>query len=154
MDLFEQVKKQGDQVRQLKADKATKEDVLAAVDLLKKLKLEFKESTGQDYNADSPPDGSVAEAKEKVDEGFMIFPRFIFSITEKPAGDVVTPWDVQATDDKGVDYAKLIERFGSTPISQELLDRCEKLTGKKVHRFLRRGIFFSHREFEQILGQL
>ena len=73
MDLFEQVKKQGDQVRQLKADKATKEDVLAAVDLLKKLKLEFKESTGQDYNADSPPDGSVDEAKEKVDEGFMIF---------------------------------------------------------------------------------
>ena len=59
----------------------------------------------------------------------------------------------QASDDKGVDYAKLIERFGSTPISQELLDRCEALTGKKVHRFLRRGIFFSHREFEQILGK-
>ena len=68
MDLFEQVKKQGDQVRQLKADKATKEDVLAAVDLLKKLKLEFKESTGQDYNADSPPDGSVAEPKVKVEK--------------------------------------------------------------------------------------
>ena len=62
------------------------------------------------------------------------------------------PW-FQASDDKGVDYAKLIERFGSTPISQELLDRCDALTGKKVHRFLRRGIFFSHREFEQILGE-
>ena len=47
MSLFEKVKKQGDQVRQLKAEKATKEDVLAAVDLLKKLKLEFKETTGQ-----------------------------------------------------------------------------------------------------------
>ena len=68
MDLFEQVKKQGDQVRQLKADKATKEDVLAAVDLLKKLKLEFKESTGQDYNADSPPDGSVSDLKPKVEQ--------------------------------------------------------------------------------------
>ena len=64
----------------------------------------------------------------------------------------MTPWDVQAETDKGVDYDKLIERFGSSPISQELLDRCEKLTGKKVHRFLRRGIFFSHREFEHILG--
>ena len=48
-------------------------------------------------------------------------------------------------------FIKLIERFGSTPITPELLERCERLTGKKVHRFLRRGIFFSHREFEQIL---
>ena len=61
---------------------------------------------------------------------------------------------IKAEGDDGVDYAKLIERFGSSPISQELLDRCEKLTGKPVHRFLRRGIFFSHREFEQILGTL
>ena len=55
--------------------------------------------------------------------------------------------------DDGVDYDKLIERFGSSPISKELLERCERLTGKPVHRFLRRGIFFSHREFEQILGR-
>ena len=47
MGLFEGVKKQGDQVRQLKVEKATKEHVLAAVELLKKLKLEFKETTGQ-----------------------------------------------------------------------------------------------------------
>ena len=63
----------------------------------------------------------------------------------------MTPWDVQAEGDKGVDYDKLIERFGSSPIDKELLDRCERLTGKPVHRFLRRGIFFSHREFNQIL---
>jgi len=132
MGLFEGVKKQGDQVRQLKVEKATKEHVLAAVELLKKLKLEFKETTGQDYNVDSPPDGTAPAAAAST-------------------SDVVTPWDVQASDDKGVDYAKLIERFGSTPIDQALLDRCEALTGKKVHRFLRRGIFFSHREFEQIL---
>merc|ERR1719494_943078 len=105
MSLFENVKKQGDQVRQLKAEKATKEDVLAAVDLLKKLKLEFKETTGQEYNVDSPPDGSSVPAAASAS-----------------TSDVVTPWDVQASDDKGVDYAKLIERFGSTPIDQALLD--------------------------------
>ena len=33
-------------------------------------------------------------------------------------GDLVTPWDVQAADDTGVDYDKLIERFGSSPIQQ------------------------------------
>ena len=47
INLFDRVKQQGDQVRQLKADKATKEDVLAAVGLLKQLKLEYKETTGQ-----------------------------------------------------------------------------------------------------------
>ena len=47
ISLFDRVKQQGDQVRQLKADKATKEDVLAAVGLLKQLKLEYKDTTGQ-----------------------------------------------------------------------------------------------------------
>ena len=49
MELFEKVAKQGDSVRKLKSEKASKEDILAAVDLLKQLKVEFKEATGQDY---------------------------------------------------------------------------------------------------------
>jgi hypothetical protein len=43
------------------------------------------------------------------------------------------------------DYDKLIEQFGTRKISQELLDRFEKLTGRKPHRLLRRETFFSHR---------
>lgn len=44
-------------------------------------------------------------------------------------------------------------KFGSSKIDQDLLDRFEVITGKKVHHFLRRGIFFSHRDMHTILNQ-
>ncbi|CAG9834336.1 unnamed protein product [Diabrotica balteata] len=65
--------------------------------------------------------------------------------------DVVDPWTVTSTKDTGVDYDKLIKRFGCSKIDQELLDRFERVTGKKVHHLLRRGIFFSHRDMHLIL---
>lgn len=43
------------------------------------------------------------------------------------------------------------DKFGSSKIDQELLDRFEKVTGKRVHHFLRRGIVFSHRDMHSIL---
>ena len=49
----------------------------------------------------------------------------------------------------GIDYDKLIRDFGSEKISQELLDRMERLTGRKPHHWLRRGLFFSHRELRR-----
>ena len=67
------------------------------------------------------------------------------------AEDCVTPWDVVASSEKGVDYDKLIERFGCSPIDRPLIDRLEQVTGKKAHYFFERGIFFSHREFNDIL---
>jgi tryptophanyl-tRNA synthetase len=48
----------------------------------------------------------------------------------------------------------ILEKFGSSKIDQELLDRFEKVTGKKVHHFLRRGIVFSHRDMHSILNQV
>lgn len=57
----------------------------------------------------------------------------------------VTPWEVEVADDRGVDYDKLIKQFGTRKIDQALLTRFETLTGKKPHRYLRRGLFFSHR---------
>lgn len=45
-----------------------------------------------------------------------------------------------------------LERFGSSKIDDELLDRFERITGKKPHHFLRRGIFFSHRDVHTILN--
>jgi hypothetical protein len=56
----------------------------------------------------------------------------------------VNPWKVTAGS-KGVDYLKLVEQFGSQLIDEKLLARFEKLTGRKPHRWLRRGYFFSHR---------
>ncbi|KAJ8309168.1 hypothetical protein KUTeg_014042 [Tegillarca granosa] len=65
--------------------------------------------------------------------------------------DFVTPWEVQSHSAKGVDYDKLIKRFGSSKIDDELIQRIEKITGKPVHHFLRRKMFFSHRDMHQIL---
>ena len=51
IEIFEKVTAQGNTVRQLKAEKAGKDDVLAAVEVLKQLKLEYKNLTGHEYQA-------------------------------------------------------------------------------------------------------
>jgi len=65
--------------------------------------------------------------------------------------DVVDPWEVKSKSAKGVDYDKLIQRFGSSKIDDALLARFEAVTGKPVHHLLKRGTFFSHREVNWIL---
>ena len=72
-------------------------------------------------------------------------------VTSKKTEDCVTPWDVVALSDTGIDYDKLIDRFGCTRIDRPLIDRLERAIGKKAHYFFERGIFFSHREFNDIL---
>jgi len=62
----------------------------------------------------------------------------------------VTPWEVDAEDGR-VDYAKLIEQFGCQAIDAALLERFERVTGHKPHPWLRRGIFFSHRDLNDVL---
>ena len=62
----------------------------------------------------------------------------------------VTPWTVQGGED-GIDYDALIRQFGSKPISEELLARFEKITGHRPHHWLRRGLFYSHRDLNFIL---
>lgn len=39
----------------------------------------------------------------------------------------------------------IVVRFGSSKIDTDLINRIERAIGQKPHRFLRRGIFFSHR---------
>lgn len=65
--------------------------------------------------------------------------------------DVVTPWCVAAASEAGIDYDKLIVKFGSERITDQLLARFEAVSGTKPHHFLTRGIFFSHRDLELIL---
>lgn len=50
-------------------------------------------------------------------------------------------------------YIVFIARFGSSKIDDELLSLWEDVIGKPVHYFLRRGIFFSHRDMHAILTQ-
>ncbi|XP_004613070.2 bifunctional glutamate/proline--tRNA ligase isoform X2 [Sorex araneus] len=55
MVLYSRVATQGDAVRELKARKATKEEIDAAVRQLLALKAEYKEKTGQEYKPGCPP---------------------------------------------------------------------------------------------------
>lgn len=72
--------------------------------------------------------------------------------TKEMDEDVVNPWEVASSSEKGVDYDKLIKRFGSSKVDDELVKRIEKVSGKPAHHFLRRGIFFSQRDMHTILN--
>jgi len=54
----------------------------------------------------------------------------------------ITPWEVS----EDVNYDKLVKEFGTSVISDKMKKRFEKL-----HPLLRRGIYFSHRDFDKWL---
>ncbi|XP_022861190.1 tryptophan--tRNA ligase, cytoplasmic-like [Olea europaea var. sylvestris] len=64
---------------------------------------------------------------------------------------LVTPWEVSAEKGGKIDYDKLIDKFGCQRLDQSLVDRVAGLTGRSPHVFLRRGVFFAHRDFSDIL---
>ena len=61
---------------------------------------------------------------------------------------IVTPWEVKGT----VDYDKIIKEFGVSKIDEKLLGRITK-HAKVPHHFLRRNIFFAHRDLNWILDE-
>lgn len=71
---------------------------------------------------------------------------------------LVDPWNVsgEVGEDgkvKAIDYTRLVEDFGTKLITPELLERFEKVTGHRPHRFMRRKIFFSERDLSLILDR-
>lgn len=54
----------------------------------------------------------------------------------------VTPWEVSGE----IDYDQLVKNFGTTFLSEKIKKRLEK-----THPLLRRGIYFSHRDFDKWL---
>ncbi|MFX1389445.1 MAG: tryptophan--tRNA ligase [Promethearchaeota archaeon] len=60
----------------------------------------------------------------------------------------VTPWEVSGE----VDYSKLVKQFGIKLIDNNILERLEKITGEN-HLFLKRRIFFAHRDLDWILDE-
>ncbi len=61
---------------------------------------------------------------------------------------LVTPWKVEGE----INYEKLIKEFGTQPITNDILKRIKKIAGE-LHPFLRRGIFFSHRDLDWVLDE-
>jgi tryptophanyl-tRNA synthetase len=60
----------------------------------------------------------------------------------------VTPWEVEGN----IDYNKLIEKFGTHAINDEIIKKIEKITGE-VHPFLKNRYFFSHRDLDWVLDE-
>lgn len=61
---------------------------------------------------------------------------------------IVTPWEVKGN----IDYDKVIQEFGVSKIDHTLLERIEKIAGE-LHPFLKRNIFFAHRDLKFILDE-
>ena len=61
----------------------------------------------------------------------------------------VDPWSVES--EGAIDYERLIVQFGSEPLREDLISRIERVTGRRAHRWLRRGMYFSHRDLNHIL---
>ena len=65
--------------------------------------------------------------------------------------DIVTAFEIQAATDEGINYDKLIESYGCYKLFDEHIAKIEQLTKRKAHRFLKRNIFFCHRDLDYIL---
>lgn len=102
-------------------------------------------------SAPAPAKKAVETAKGKKEETEEAPP-------PAASAQVITPWDVQGgVDAQGkrmdIDYKKLIAEFGTREITTELLERFERLTGRRPHKLLRRSTFFSHRDLNLILDR-
>lgn len=62
-------------------------------------------------------------------------------------GGVVTAFEVKGA----VDYDKLVREFGSQRMDAALIERLERVSGKRAHHLIRRGFVFSHRDLGGIL---
>jgi tryptophanyl-tRNA synthetase len=58
----------------------------------------------------------------------------------------INPYEVEGK----IDYDRLIQKFGIKKIDKKLLARIEKITGE-IHPYLKREIFFAHRDLEKLL---
>jgi tryptophanyl-tRNA synthetase len=70
--------------------------------------------------------------------------------TAEEKEQVVDPWNVES--DGAIDYDRLIVKFGSQRLTEDLISRIERVTNRRAHRFLRRGLYFSHRDLTQMLN--
>ncbi|XP_031476183.1 tryptophan--tRNA ligase, cytoplasmic isoform X2 [Nymphaea colorata] len=71
---------------------------------------------------------------------------------QEESEQVVNPWVVSAKEGGKIDYDKLIIKFGCQKLDESLVQRIERLTNRPSHVFLRRGVFFAHRDLNEILN--
>lgn len=86
----------------------SKSEIESAIQLLLKLKVEYKQVSGQDYKAGCPPPEN------------LVLPDNGPSAEGATDEDEVNPWSVSTTNAKGVDYDKLIGECSRTSLHARL----------------------------------
>ncbi len=61
---------------------------------------------------------------------------------------IITPWEVKGK----LEYEKIIQQFGTSPLTEGLIKRFKKLAGGNLHVMLRRKLFFTHRDFDLVIN--
>lgn len=94
------------------------------------------------------PEGMVLLEKQQAQEAVETVTQAVENVEMQEDDEmVVTAWEVHGK----IDYSKLVNQFGSKLLTQELLERLQKNSKIPLHRFLRRDIFFSHRDLSAFL---
>ena len=62
---------------------------------------------------------------------------------------IINPIEVKGI----IDYDKLVNEFGTQLITTELIEKFERITKTKAHYWIKRGIFFSHRDLDIFLDK-
>ncbi|KAJ6242797.1 tryptophan--tRNA ligase [Anaeramoeba flamelloides] len=68
--------------------------------------------------------------------------------------DLVTPYEIKAVSETGIDYDKLVDRFGASMINEEMIEKLTEIATKKgikLHHWIRRGLYFCHHDLHRII---
>lgn len=98
--------------------------------------------SGKDEANDPPVDNDHDDDANSADD--------VKAGTLDEGGVVLNPWEATGKFDDDV-YDRLVEQFGVQRISSELLERFTRVTGHEPHVFMRRGLFFAHRNLDEFL---
>lgn len=86
----------------------------------------------------------MAESSELTEEAKT-------STKSEDKSEDVNPWAVTGNVNGNDMYDRLIVQFGCEPITEALKTRFERVTKHPLHTWMRRGLFFAHRELNSIL---
>lgn len=93
----------------------------------------------------------VVDGKEVKEEDVQELNSFEFLSEKTIRCEVYNTWTISAGSESGIDYGQLEREFGVQKLEASQIQRFERITGKPVHPWLRRGFFFSHNDFDKIL---
>ncbi|CAG9473314.1 unnamed protein product [Plasmodium vivax] len=108
------------------------------------------EESGAKGEAPTSEDFAYAHVDDILQKNKVLPPSGVENVNYERSKEV-TPWDVNITEE-GINYNKLIKEFGCSKITESHIKRIEQLTNRRAHHFIRREIFFSHRDLDFLLN--